>query len=178
MNSFNFIGYLMRGGAAEWHRRTSKEISEKFGTWKIYEKIPPHITIFQPFDTNDLSPAKNVLKEWKKKEKTPGNFLMNDFGHFDDRVIFAKIEAENPVKEEVEKLRRDIKNIPNMPKEDFPIWHPHATLINRLPAQKIKEIWNYVSKLEKPNFILPFDNVTIFKFTGNRRWETEEVFET
>lgn len=176
MNSFNFIGYLITGEAADWHISLSKNISEKFNTWKIYEKIPPHITIFQPFDTKDINFIKNFLRNWVKNKGVQGNFVLFDFDRFDDRVIFAKVDADKEIKEAVEELRKEIKKIPNMPEGDFPVWHPHATLINRLPPPEIEKIWNYLKEVEKPNFTLPFDNVTLFKFVGDRKWGIEESF--
>lgn len=176
MKSFNFIGYLIQKEAAEWHINLTKDISNKFNTWKIYEKIPPHITIFQPFDSEDTSSIKSLLRDWSKDVTISGSFKLSGFDRFDDRVIFAKVDADKVAKEAVEKLREEIKKIPNMPEEDFPVWHPHATLINRLPPQEIEKVWSYIKGFEKPNFILPFDNITLFKFEGDRRWGIEESF--
>lgn len=171
-----FIGYLIQGKAAIWYVNLAKNISERFNTWKLYEKIPPHITIFQPFDTDDISSIEDFLTSWIQNKSIPGKFVLSGFDRFDDKVLFAKVETDQSVKGVVEELRRNIKRITGMPEEDFPIWHPHTTLADHLSPQEINQIWNYVSRLEKPNFILPFDNVTIFRFGGNRKWIVEESF--
>lgn len=57
-----------------------------------------------------------------------------------------------------------------MPTEEFPDWHPHATLANKLTAQEINKIWDYALTLEKPNFSLQFDNVTIFRYGAEQNW--------
>ena len=173
-----FIGYLIQGEAAAWHVNLAKNISDKFNTWKLHEKIPPHITIFQPFDTDDINPIKNLLRSWVQNKSISGKLAISGFDHFDDKVVFVKVETDQSVKEAVEELRRDIEIIPGMPKEDFPIWHPHATLADHLSSQEINQIWNYVLKLEKPNFIFPFDNITIFRFDGDRKWSVEESFKS
>ncbi|MDP2642158.1 MAG: hypothetical protein Q8P21_02620, partial [bacterium] len=59
-----FIGYELQGDAAEWHIRVAREIFEKFNNYKIHDKIPPHITIFRPFNTEDIGSIKSLLLEW------------------------------------------------------------------------------------------------------------------
>src|SRR3989344_5293557 len=86
-----FIGYLIQGDAKTWHREVSKKISEKFKTWEIHEKIPPHITIFRPFNTGDINSVKSLLLEWAHNYSGSDIFNMVDFGYFDEKVIFAEM---------------------------------------------------------------------------------------
>ncbi len=181
INMKYFIGYLIQGEMATWHINLAKSISEKFNTWKLHEKLPPHITIFYPFNTDNIDIIKNLLVSWTKNKKAPGRFVISDFDHFDDKVVFAKVEADLSIRELVEGLRRNLKEIPGMPEDGFSVWHPHATLANRLSSQEINQIWNYVLTLKKPNFIVPFDNVTIFRgepnlFEGESKWVIEKSF--
>jgi len=171
-----FIGYLISGEAATWHVDLTKDISEKFGTWKLHEKLPPHVTIFYPFSTNNIETAAELLRNQIRGKKNPGNFIMSDFDHFDDKVVFAKIEVDQSVRIVVEELRKTLKEIPEMPKDEFPNWHPHATLANQLSSQEINQILDYVLTLEKPDFTLPFDNITIFRFEGGKKWVVEKSF--
>lgn len=172
-----FIGYLIKGEAAEWQVNTAKKISEEFNTWKIYEKIPPHITVFYLEGVEDISGIRSYIKEWVKKNKIPGNFCISGFDHFDDRVIFAKIDADEFVKKSIENLRADFKNLVNIKNESFPNWHPHSTLANQLNSDEINRIWKFVNKLEKPNFTIPFNNVTIFRYEDDQKWVVDELFE-
>jgi len=171
-----FIGYLIRGEAANWHIKVAKEISDKYGTWKIHEKLPPHITIYRPFDLDDIQPVKNLLASWASKKHALGDLLLSGFGHFDDNVVFAKVEIDQSTKDIIEALREDIQRIPGVPPEDFPDWHPHATVANHLPPEQIKLIWGDMSKQDIPSFKLPFDNVTLFRFVGDREYVAEEVY--
>ncbi|MFA6297156.1 MAG: 2'-5' RNA ligase family protein [Candidatus Paceibacterota bacterium] len=171
-----FIGYLIKGEASDWHINLTKDISEKFNTWKIYERLPPHITIFYPFETDDVENIKNILRSWVQYRNIIGNFIMSDFDRFDDNVVFAKIEASSQLVNTIEGLRIILKDVPGMPKDNFLTWHPHATLANKLTPQEIKKIWEYVQTLEKPNFMLPFDNVTLFRLEGDK-WIVEESFD-
>src|SRR3989338_10436352 len=169
-----FVGYLIQGEAAKWHVDLAKEISQKFNTWKIHENIPPHITIVYPFDTEKIMTIKDLLREWAASQPIVGNFALSDFDHFDEHVVFAKVDADQSVKESVVDLRSQLKAMPDMPVEDYPDWHPHVTLANKLTPEEIVNIWNYVSVLQKPNFILPFDNVTLFYSTGDTGWRVDK----
>ncbi len=169
-----FIGYLIEGRAAEWYFNTAKDISDKFNTWKLYEKLPAHVTIFYPFETENVGSVGNVVKNWMSNKKVPGNFTISEFDHFDDKVVFVKVDPDKSVRDIVLELRGILKEIPGMPEDNFPIWRPHNTLANHLTPEEIKQIWDYVQTLEKPDFILPFDNVTIFRFEGDRKWVVQE----
>ncbi len=172
-----FIGFLLKGEVSDWHIKTAKEISDKFNTWKIYEKIPPHITIFYPEGVEDITKIKNYIKEWTQKNKVSGNFYISGFDRFEDRVVFAKMEADKSVTKSIENLREGIRNIETIKDESFPDWHPHSTLANKLSSEDINKIWEYTDRLEKPNFIVPFDNITIFKYGGDQKWFVDECFE-
>ncbi|MDP2641676.1 MAG: hypothetical protein Q8P21_00040, partial [bacterium] len=60
--------------------------------------------------------------------------------------------------------------------ELFPDWHPHATLANFLNPEEFESIWNYVLTLPKPNFSIPFNNITLFRSTDNEGWEIQDCF--
>jgi 2'-5' RNA ligase len=172
-----FIGYLISDEASEWHINITKKISEEFNTWKIYEKIPPHITIFYPEGVEDITDIRNYIKDWAEKNKITGNFYINGFDHFDDKVVFAKIDADESVIKTVNNLREGIRTISNIKNEAFPNWHPHSTLINKISPEEINKVLKYAYELDKPSFRLPFNNITIFKYTDDQKWVVEETFE-
>ncbi len=173
-----FIGFLIRGEAAEWHNKIAKEISDKFGTGKIYERVPPHITIYPPLDLEDIHPVIYLLDTWSKSYAQNTNFVISDFGRFDDKVIFAKIEADKIIKEAVRDLRERLGAVLGMPKENYKEFIPHATLAKDLNAKTAAAIWEYISKLEKPSFIIPFNNVTLFSYDDkNKAWEVNKLLD-
>ena len=171
-----FIGYLIEGEAATWHIELAKNISKRFGTWELHKKVPSHITIFQSFKTEDINPVKSILRDWIHTRPIPGSLALSGFNHFEERVVFASVDTDASSKQAIEELRGALRQIPTMPIEDFPVWHPHATLANHVSAQEINQIWDYVLSLKKPNFTLPLNNVTLFRFEENQKWVIEESF--
>ncbi len=171
-----FIGFLLQGEAAEWHINTAKKIADKFNTWKIYDKLPPHVTIFYPKGVENITDIRNYIADWVKNNKSPGNLYMSGFDRFDERVVFAKIDVDESVNKVIEDLRANIKTVCGAVAEEFPTWHPHATLANKLTPIEIENIWSYTNSLDKPNFTIPFDSVSIFRFVGDKKWVVEESF--
>lgn len=168
------IAYVIEGEAGEWHRGLAEDISKKFGTWEIHKKIPSHITLCRPFDVSDVAPIKTILSQWVKEQSAPGNITLSGFGRFSDQVVFATTEVEPMVEEAVQDLRKKLS--PLLPKEDFPNWHPHATLARLVAPETIEAIWAYVSGLEKPTFTVPFNTITLLRSLGDKAWAVEEMF--
>lgn len=171
-----FIGHLIEGEAVLWHNTITKDIAEKFNIWKMYEKGPPHITIFYPFETEDIGPVANTIKQWLINKNIVGNFSITDFGYFDNSAVFATVRIDPAVKNLLDELKNLLTKIPGMPEDRFPLWQPHATLAYKISPEQIKEIWAYTHTLKKPNFINSFSNITIFRFENEKQWVVDKYF--
>lgn len=169
------IAYLIEGDAKDWHDSLAREISEKFGTWKIHERIVPHVTLYRPFISDDIKPVEELLMNYVENAKSPGNFSMNSFDRFGDRVVFAKIDPDPIVHASVTDLREKIQLLPGRPPQDFPDWNPHATLAESVTPEEIAGIWQYVSAKPAPEFRFPFDTITILAFEGSK-WNIVKTF--
>ena len=165
-----FIGYLIEGEAAVWHNDLARDISEKFNIWNIADTRPPHITIFRPFETESIETILGLLEDWTAGHPLLGKLAISNFGNFDDKVVFADVAVDGDVMNAISDLRAGLHGVPGMPSENHPEWRPHATLAYQVEPAKIKAIRDYVSKLDKPNFNLAFDNVTIFRSEDDRKW--------
>jgi 2'-5' RNA ligase len=171
-----FIGHLVEKDFANYCNNLSKDISDKFNTFKVYEWVPPHVSFFYQFETENIGIVKEPLKEITQDKKVLGNFHFSRFNHFDDRVIFAKIDTDPIIRDVVFALENKLRKIPNLSNREPREWQPHVTLATRLSGSKFIDVWNYVETLETQNFIFPFDNVTLFCFNENEKWEIEETF--
>lgn len=171
-----FIGYLIQGEAGEWHRACAKDISEKFNTEKIGERIPPHITFVPPFDAEDISLIKDMLHEWIANRPVYGEFTLSGFGWFDDRTVFAAIEADKLVTDAVYELQTILRALPGMSAENQYPWRPHATLANHVRPSDTSAVREYVRALPAPHFVLLFDNATLFRRDEGGVWRVDEIF--
>ena len=158
-----FIAHLLVKDIMEWHGDVVKDISEKCGIANLHESRPPHITIVPPFETENIRLVADVLKDFAQGRDIPGNFTISDFGRFDDRVVYADGEADERARAAAEEIRERMKEIPLTTKGESYEWHPHVTLANHLSPAELERIEEYVQTLPKPNFVLPFDRVTVLR---------------
>jgi 2'-5' RNA ligase len=171
------IAFLLTGEAGSWHKDLTREISEQFNTWKIHEYIPPHVTLYRPFEVEHIDAVKALLKEWVHAKRASGNVSVSGFGRFDDRVIFADIHVDPAVQAAVMELRQLVQGVPGMPEEDIPVWRPHATLMHKISEDEIKTIWEFVHTKTPPQFTCAFDALTLLRFSEEEQcWKIDETF--
>lgn len=171
-----FVAYALEGDARQWHIETAEGIYEKFHNCKIHDKIPPHVTIMSPFVAKDVSSLKKILRQWTSEFSLTESFHMNGFGQFHNKVVFAETVPSTLLKESVPPLQQLIEQTVPSAKNPYPQWNPHATLANYLTSEEFENIWNYLQTLPRPDFSLPFTNVTLFRATEEGGWEAEERF--
>ncbi len=169
--SLYFLGYHITGEAARWHRSIAIDIAERFGTAKIYEKAPPHITMYRPFITNDIATICQTVATFAATAPADMRVSMDGFAHFDQAVVYADIDVPVPVQAWVEALQHTLETTHHLPPHPFPHWQPHATLAARLSPKKFEQAWNHVLSLNTPRFDLSLDTVTLFRFKENRGWQ-------
>lgn len=170
-----FIGFLIEGEAGAWHEALTRDISERFDTRKLHKHVAPHVTLYRPFDTDNVEPVKTLLRKWVNQHIQNGEISLSGFGHFTDRVVYASVTLEAKARQNILALRREIMTL--LPKEDFPNWVPHATLVDEYETpETITAVWEYVQTLPKPEFTVPFNNVTLFRNREGGGWGVDEIF--
>lgn len=160
-----YLGYLVRGEFCNYYDKLLREISSKFNLENLLKKSRiPHITFKSPFETASYTNIEDIINNFCNTKFTL-NFKINDFGLFDREVIYFKVFASDETRLVVGSLLDCLKNIPNIrfDKYDDKNKELHITLSkNRETTKKFDDVWKYVSSLN-PCFILPFDNITMFR---------------
>jgi 2'-5' RNA ligase len=168
-----FVGYHIGGEAERYYEDLCADLSRRFGIEDLSRRLPAHCTIKPPFDADDVSGIEAKLASLAGAlEPTP--VLMEGFGHFGTRTIFMPIlygpDTRTQVADMLEVL--DVPLRTDRPAGDFAL---HVSLARFLTPPLFSSIWNYVEKLEKPQFGLQFDNMTLFEHNG-RRWNIAESY--
>lgn len=170
-----FIGFLIEGETGAWHEALTRDISGRFGTRKLHEHVAPHVTLYRPFDTDSVEPVKTLLREWTSQHIQNGEMSLFGFGHFTDRVVYVSVAPDITAQHNILALREKIMTL--LPKEDFPTWVPHATVADEHETPKtITAVWEYVQTLPKPEFTMPFNNITLFRNREGGGWDVDEIF--
>ncbi len=152
------------------------ELAARFSV-KEALKIPPHITLYPPFETEDVTALIPKLKEIAEKTKI---FSANvtRFHHFDDRVWFVDVEQGA----ELHALKKRIDGVVDTtvprsasPRNQRPV-HFHITLATKDVGPKAFQALKAFFDAEPlPFSTLPIDNITLLVHQ-NHAWQAERVF--
>lgn len=173
-----YLGYLARGEFCDYYNNLLREISSRFNLEDLLKKSRiPHITFKSPFETNNYTLVEEIVSRFCDG-KFPHNFKIDDFGLFDREVIYFRVFASSKTRQAIGNLLKCLQTIPNISfdKYDNKNKELHITLAkNRETSKSFDDIWKYVSSLN-PYFILPFDNITMFRKEENKT-KVHKVFE-
>ena len=158
------VVYLIRGKEEKYHQKLVKEVGPKFGeTYMIENPLPSHITLKYSMNLNSPKELEKVLKLFAEKHKS-SKIKIDGFGNFKKFVIFLKIKLSKSSIKLQKELLKEVKKIKGVKMHDFDVkWKPHATIAYGNTKKSFDNIWNYLKTLEKPNFELKFDNITILR---------------
>lgn len=171
-----FIGYVTKGEINEYYKKIATEVSEKYGTSNLAERIPPHITLIPTFESEDMKVIEQKVTE-ALKNKSKFSFYIEGFERFKDgkETIFLGIhmdESQHVV------LREIIANIGDVGQNtEFETYTPHLSMVRYLENDKSDEIFEYLNKLPKKKFDLVFDSLCILVKDGNNVWSVEKTID-
>ncbi|GHA31954.1 2'-5' RNA ligase [Salinimicrobium marinum] len=153
------------------------EVKEKYGV-KHALKLPAHITVQIPFKFPEEQEPQLLekLHSFAAGQK-PFQVHLNGFGSFPPRVIFIKIENQDPVTEchaELQQIMSILLESDNARKVSS--FHPHITIATRdLEKEVYKQVW---PKFKNREFKAAFraESFILFRHDG-KTWQICEEFE-
>src|SRR3989338_685540 len=170
-----FIAYLLKGKAQKFHRQLVNELAEKFDVqYQKKKEIPSHITLKEPFGINNIDKIETIIEKFAKEHKK-SNMTLEGFDHFEEKVLFMNLEADEKTLESISHLTQQLDLL--LPKSKQPL-HLHATIANR-DVKNFNGIWKYLNqKYFKENpykFNVKFDSVAIL-LHKNGKWVVHKEF--
>lgn len=170
------IFYLISGEAKKYRNELVKKVGPKFRERYVLEsRLPAHITLKIPFETNKIKEIEKRLEGIVNNHKA-SKIRIIGFGRFERFVAFLKFEFSKPALKTQRELIRELSEIKGIKiYEPDKKWHPHATISYGNTKKSFNGIWNYLKKLSKPHFDLEFDNITIMK-KPEKYWKIHKEF--
>ncbi|HEY5523948.1 MAG TPA: 2'-5' RNA ligase family protein [Clostridium sp.] len=166
---------ILKGEAGDFNNSLRKEVWQKFKAKS--SKLPAHFTIKAPFEQEgEISELEMVLEEFCKKEKTEF-FRINGYDHFDDRVIFMKVDMSNEAKAIHDRLidKMRLLSYIDFTKNDGKDKTFHVTVTSKKLSSIYSEVWEYVNSYPCEFEGCSFDNISIFKWEDNT-WKLYREF--
>lgn len=154
---------VVHGEAGDFNSNLRKELFKNFKAKS--SKLPAHFTIKAPFEYDDgITDLNNVLDEFIKVEKAEP-FTIDGYDHFDDRVIFMKVNMSKEAKEVHDRLIDKMSEIPyvKFDRKDGKNKTFHVTLASKNLKSIYDKVWDYIHGYNC-EFKCSFDNITIYKW--------------
>lgn len=140
MDNLYFIAVLTPDDITSLVRRYQQDFADEYESSRQL-KIPVHVTLIPPFrmsakEENEVQTILNTVSS----SHNSFNIRLKDFGHFDDRVIFIKVDEPIALSGLHDQLRERLSGQYKL-KPSFG-FHPHVTLANRdLTTANFKKGW-------------------------------------
>lgn len=164
---------VIKGEAGNFNNKLRKEVYEIFKAKS--SKLPAHFTIKSPFEEEDIKSLEEVLETFVKNNKK-ANYILNGYDHFDDRVIFMKVNMSDEAKKLHDKLIDELSKINyiNFTEKDGKNKIFHVTVSSKKIQKIYKDLWNYVNQFPF-KFHREFDNICIYMWEDNT-WKLHKEY--
>lgn len=166
---------VLKGDAGDFNDNLRKEIWEKFKAKS--SKLPAHFTIKAPFEyEGEIKELKEILDVFCKENKAT-YFDIDGYDHFDNRVIFMKVNMSDEGKAIHNKLIDKMSLVPyiKFDKKDEKEKVFHVTIASKNIKPIYDELWKHISNYSCYFKNCYFDNVSIYKWDNNT-WKLFEEF--
>lgn len=173
------IVHLIKGEAGKAHENITKDLTLKFGTFPIHDRIPPHLTLKRWFEIDEkgMDTLYTCLDNFVNSHKQ-SEYSLVGFGNFGKDVIYVDVVPSPEMSKNALDLMSALHEIKEMTFDEFDNGSDfHATLVmGALKPFDYDQIWNYLKTIEQPNFKMKFDNIALMKKTKDK-WEVDRVWE-
>lgn len=164
---------VVKGEGGEFNNNLRKDVYKVFKAKS--SKLPAHFTIKSPFEEENISQVESTLDSFVNNNKK-ATYTLNGYDHFDDRVIFMKVNMSNEGKKLHDNLIDELSKINyiNFHEKDSKNKIFHVTISSKKIKNIYDKLWNYVNQFPC-NFNCYFDNICIYKWDDNT-WKLHKEY--
>lgn len=176
----HIVAHLIRGEAEKYHQNLTKDLTEKFDTFPIHNRIQPHLTLKRWFEIDDIG-MESIYKTIDNfvNSHTQCDYELKSLGHFGEEVVYLDVSPSEETLVLVKDLKNELHKIENLTFDEFDDMENdlHATLVfGALKPFDFRTIWDYLNTQTQPNFKMKFDNIAVMKREANK-WVVDRVWE-
>ncbi|MDE2079134.1 MAG: 2'-5' RNA ligase family protein [Patescibacteria group bacterium] len=170
-----FIAHLLSGDAAAFHEGVTRELSARFGTFPLHERVPPHLTVKTPFETDEhgILEIERILRAFATHERAE-SFMFRGFGKFGFRTAYLDVPRGAPAVSLVRRLLTTLAvNAPWLPRNPREGNKLHASVARFMTRRQSRHVWRHFKGV-RPVFFLSLDNLAILEKNG-RAWRVRAL---
>lgn len=173
------IVHSIRGEAKITHKAITRDLAEKFDSFPIHERVPPHLTLKRWFELDEqgMDTLYKTLDTFAATQKQ-SDYTLSGFGNFGEGVIYVDAIPSAEMTQSVVALLDTLHKVEGLTFEEFDnAGDFHATVAMRaLKPFDFEQLWDYLKAVPQPNFQMKFDNIAVFKKPDDV-WVVERVWE-
>jgi 2'-5' RNA ligase len=169
-----FVAHIIRGEAGKYHKEISSILAKEFNKKPISEKLPPHLTLKAPFETDESIHQIEEIVEYFVKKQKPLPFFLEGFGDFHERVLYMDIKAPIESKKVLTELTLELKKLAWLPFEMYDWENLHATLAYAETPEQMKKMKEMIKDAGR-SFHLFIDTISIMKKTDGK-WQIHKEY--
>lgn len=165
---------VVEGEAGTFNNHLRTELWEKMQVKS--SKLPAHFTIKAPFEyEGKLTELEQRLETFCQTQQA-APFKLEGYDHFDNRVIYMKVNMSEEGEALHERLIEELEQIPYIEfnKQDGKDKIFHVTVSSKKLQPVYQEVWTYVQNYPC-NFNCSFDNISIYEWRENT-WQIYKVY--
>lgn len=165
---------VVKGKEGDFNNNLRRELFNKFKAKS--SKLPAHFTIKAPFEYDkEITKLEKKLKKFCEHEKAEP-FTIEGYDHFDDRVVYMKVNMPIKGKELHDRLIDKMNEVEyvEFDKKDGKDKIFHVTLASKKLKAMYSNVWEYIQKYPC-EFQCIFDNVSIYKWE-EETWKLHKEF--
>jgi 2'-5' RNA ligase len=157
------LAFVLNDEAGKFNNEMRRDVFGKFGVKS--SKLPAHITIKSPFETEQIDEMEDVLEMFVKHEKA-APIHIKGYNHFDDRVIYMDVFALKEAKEMHDRLIEALQTLSwlQFQSHDGKDKIFHLTITSKKIQKIFSDLWEYVQQF-------PCDFQSSFSTISLYRWE-------
>ncbi len=165
-----FIAHLLSGDAKTFHEGVTRDLSARFGTVPLHNRLPPHITVKVPVETDEhgIAEVERILRAFASHERA-APFSITGYGKFGFRTIYLDVPRGSAAIALVRRMLVTLHaHVPWLPKNAVEGNKLHASVARFMTRRQSRHVWHSF-KGTRPHFSLALDNIAILKKEG-KEW--------
>lgn len=170
-----FIAYALGDGERDAVQALRQELREKFGVVAAL-RLPPHVTLFHPFDCPDAAPLMAPLTAVAARLE-PWPVITPKFGSFREDVWYLDLEQDRALFRIKERLRQTVRASLGIEERSKHVdTHFHITMAYKDVTPEIfRKIGTCLKKRPPPVRRVVVDSFTLFEHRGGE-WRELRTF--
>ncbi|MSU45318.1 MAG: hypothetical protein EXS47_01680 [Candidatus Zambryskibacteria bacterium] len=173
------IVHLIRGEVGKYHESITRNLSEKFQTFPIHDRILPHITLKRwfEFDEEEMKTLYGKLEDFAAS-CVQTNYSLKGFGNFGKEVIYVDAKPSREMSDNINRLSKVLHEITNLTFDEFDTNQElHVTVaFAALKPFDYDQVWSYLTSGIQPDYKMKFDNIAVMKKVEDK-WEVDRIWE-